>query len=236
MTPAKFAAYIRLKTKTNTTTFSDADILTYANIIKDDLAKEVIKANEDYFGIEIKKDLVAGRRNYGLPSYIFQMKTLQAKLDGENQKRLDEFDINSDKRPTDEASILANWSGKDPQFDIFGGQIFIYSDSAIIDVEDGLILNAIIYPEDLTSLAGTTDMSIASSTTTFGLPQALHYVWALKVVIEYKSSKEKPIPLTEREQNIAIEQASAINSLKGQNLDRTFVATIPNRDNHGQDY
>jgi lauroyl/myristoyl acyltransferase len=64
MTPANFASYIRLKTKTNATTFPDADILAYANIIKDDIAKEVTKANEDYFGMKFLRYLIAGQRGY----------------------------------------------------------------------------------------------------------------------------------------------------------------------------
>ena len=52
-------------------------------------------------------------------------------------------------------------------------------------------------------------------------------VWATKVIIEYKTSKERPIPLTEREQNVQIELDTAINSLKNQNLDRAVIATVP---------
>ena len=241
MTPAKFADYIRKRTKTNSTTFPDADLLLYANIIKDDLAKEITKANEDYFGIEILRDLVAGKRNYKFPSYVMnQMKYLQAKLDGTNWVELNEFDINSYQKTTDEDSILANFAGREPAFDLFGSEIQIYNDSAIIDVTGGLKLWAIIYPADLTSLAGITDMSVDPSTTTFAIPRQLHMAWATKVIVEYKSSKEKPIPLTERELNINSEVMLAINSLKEQNLDRVVVARFPTdkygRVDNGQDY
>lgn len=237
MTPAQFAKYIRLRTKTNATTFPDADILTFANIIKDDLAKEVTKANEDYFGIELLRSLQAGQRAYGFPTYVLnQIKYTQAKLDGTNWSKLEEFDITSYEKTTDESAILANWAGKKPMFDIFGNQLVIYSDSAILSVTDGLKLWAIIYPEDISSLAGTVDMSVPPSTTGFGLPRQLHFVWATKVIVEYKSSKEKPMPLTEREQNINNEMFLAINSLKEMNLDRTVVASMPNTGNNGQDY
>lgn len=237
MTPAQFASYIRLKTKTNSTTFSDADILVYANIVKDDIAKEVTKANEDYFGIELLRDLKVGERKYLFPTYLMnQMKFLQAKLDGTNWVTLEEFDVTSYERPTDEDSIRANFVGKKPAFDIFGNEIAIYSDSAIIDVTGGLKLWAIIYPADLSSLSGTGDMSINPSLTSFGMPRQLHKVWATKVIIEYKSSKEKPIPLSEQELSVDKDLTDAINSLKLQNLDRGVVATVPNNDNNGQDY
>lgn len=237
MTSKQFADYIRKKTKTNSTTFPDSEILLYANIIKDDIAKEVNKANEDYFGIRIVRDLKDGKRNYLFPSYVMgKIKYLQAKLDGTTQKRLDEFDINTYERPTNEDAILANWAGREPMFDIFGGEIVIYSDSTIIDVTGGLELWAIIFPADLTSLSGTSDMSIAPNKTSFGMPRQLHMVWATKVIIEYKTSKERPIPLTEREQNVQIELDTAINSLKNQNLDRAVVATVPDCGNNGQDF
>lgn len=237
MTPAKFAAYIRLRTKTNSTTFPDADILTYANIVKDDMVKEITKVNEDYFGMELLRDLEAGKRSYLYPSDVLnQIKYTQAMLDAINWSHLEEFDVNSYRRPTDEDSILANWAGKKPEFDIFGGQLVIYNDTAIIDVPDGLKLWAMIYPADLTSLAGTTDMSVAPSTISFGVPRQLHKVWATMVIVEYKTSKEKPIPLTEDEQNVQIAMQQAVNSLRGGNLDRAIVATVRDDSNNGQDY
>lgn len=237
MTPSKFAAYIRLKTKTNSTTFSDADILTYANIIKDDIAKEITKANEDYFGIELLRNLQSGKRNYSFPTDVLnQIKYVQAMLDinGVTWSVLKEFDINSYNRPTNETSIIESYTGKKPEFDIFGGQLFIYSDSAILNVENGLKLWSIIYPADLSSLSGTDDMSVAPTQTSFGLPRQFHKVWATKVIVEYKTSKEKPIPLTEQELNVDKDLLLAINAIKGGNLDRIITAEVPYND--GQDY
>lgn len=236
MTPAQFATYIRLKTRTNSTTFTDADILAYANIIKDDIAKEITKVNEDYFGIEFLRNLEAGKRAYSFPSDVLnQIKYTQAMLDGVNWQTMEEFDVTIYKRPTDEASIVANWKGKKPEFDIFGSQIVIYSEDAIIDVTEGLKLWAMIYPADLASLAGTTDMSVAPDEISFGMPRQFHYIWATKVIIEFKGSKEKPIPLTEKEQNVDKDLLLALGSLKGGNLDRTVTATVPDPYNNGQD-
>lgn len=236
MTPAQFASYIRDKTKTNSTTFPDAKILLYANIIKDDIAKEITKANEDYFGMKFYRNLEAGKRSYSFPSDILNtMKYLQAKLDGTKQKVLTQFDVNSWKRPTNESEILEYWQGKDPQFDIYGGSIEIYSDSAIIDVTNGLELWAMAYPADLASLAGTTDLSVPKDVYSTALPRQVHYVWATKVVIEYKNSKEKPIPLTEHEAKVDQDLQLAINALKGQDLNRSITATLPDCFNDGQD-
>jgi hypothetical protein len=237
MTHAEFARYIRLNTRTDSVTFPDADILLYANIVKNDIAKEIKKANEDYFGIELTRNLEAGKRNYGFPRYqLSQIKMVQAKLDGVHWSRLYEFDVNSYKGTTDEDAIRANFAGKLPQFDIFGGELVIYNDSAIADVDGGLKVWSIIFPENLTDLSLTTDMNIPSDNNNFAMPTELHEIWAIRVQCLYKNSKEKPIPLNEREANIKVEQQEAINSLKNQNMDRTVTATMGDTSNDGQDY
>lgn len=237
MTPVQFAKYIRYKTKTNATTLPDADLLILANVIKDDIAKEVIKANEDYFGMKFLRNLEAGKRGYSFPSdMLSQIKYLQVKLDGTNQKEIEQFDVTSYKRPTDEADIIANWQGKNPQFDVYGGSLYIYSDSAIVDVTNGLELWAIIYPQDLANLTDTTDMSVPYNTTSFGMPRQLHKVWATKIIADYKQSKEKPLPLSDTEQKVDIDIALAVNSLKGLDLNRSIVATVSDDSNNGQDY
>lgn len=236
MTPAQFASYIRDKTKTNKSTLPDEKILLYANIIKDDIAKEITKANEDYFGMKFYRNLEAGKRSYSFPSDVLNnIKYVQAKLNGTDWKVLTQFDVNTYKRPTNESEIRANWAGKDPEFDIFGGSLEVYSDDAIIDVTDGLELWAMVYPADLTSLSGTTDMSVPPNNISFGMPRQFHFVWATKVIIEYKNSKEKPIPLTEQEGKVDVDLQLAINALKGQDLNRSITATLPDYYNNGQD-
>lgn len=237
MIPVAFAKYIRYKTKTNATTFPDADILTLANVIKDDIAKEVIKANEDYFGMKLLRNLIAGQRGYAFPSDLLsQIKYLQVTLDGIKQQEIEQFDVTSYKRPTDEADIILNWQGRKPQFDVFGGSLYIYSDSAIIDVTNGLELWAIIYPQDLANLTDTNDMSVPYNTTSFGMPRQLHKVWATMVIADWKNSKEKPLPLSDTEQRVDVDLALAINSLKGLDLNRSIVATVSDDSHNGQDY
>ena len=62
---------------------------------------------------------------------------------------------------------------------------------------------AIQFPatSQLVILSSTEDMSADPSTTSHGMPREAHEIWARSVIIEYKNSKEKPIPLTEKELN-----------------------------------
>ena len=235
MTPAQFATLTRLYTNTNSSSFPDADILAYANIFKDDMAKEIAKRNEDYFGMKFTRDLQAGIREYGLPDEILNnIKYVEAKLDGSQQLRLDEFDLTSYERSTDEATIREMWTGRKPSFDIFRRALWLYSGDAIITVVDGLILWAIIYPAEIADLTSTIDMASDPSTIEHGFPRQFHELLARRVSIAYKTSKDRPIPLSEKEQMFEIDLQKALSAISGMNLDRTFKATTPK--DTGQDY
>lgn len=234
MNAVTFAAYIRKHTKTNASTYTDAEIIVDANVIKDELAKEIIKVNEDYFGMTLTRNLEAGKRNYGFPADILnQMKYVEAKINGTDWQPLTETDLGTYKGATDENSITANFAGK-YMFDIFGGELFILCGETMIDVTDGLKLRSMQWPEDITSLAGSSDLSVASLPTTVAMPRAIHEIWARKVIIAYKESKEKPMPLSEKEMVVDKDLALALNSLRGGNLSRSGEASTP-RDT-GQDY
>jgi len=138
----KFATLIRYYTKTNSTTFTDADILVLANIFKEDIAGLIGKeVGEDYFGLRFERDLIAGQREYDLPSEVMaRIKYLEVNLDGTEWKKLSEVDLNEHERTTDEATILNNYSNESPEYDLWDQSIFLLSGSAIIDVTNGLKL------------------------------------------------------------------------------------------------
>ncbi len=83
MTGTQFASYVRLQTKTNSTTLSDANICLLANIIKDGrIAPEIVSLDEAYFGMPERTDLVNGQREYPLPvDMISHLKKVEAVLD-----------------------------------------------------------------------------------------------------------------------------------------------------------
>ena len=245
MTGTQFAAYIRQQTRQDSTTLPDAAIVALGVALQDDIVKEIVKTNEDYFGIAMTRNLTINQRNYKFPTdMLSQMKYLEAKLDGTNWKRLTETDMNSLGITTDEASIVAAYAGQEPQFDIMGGEVYILSDSAIAAVTDGLKLWAFIYPTSLTTgvLAGSDDLSTPPSTTSFGyMPRQFHRLWADAIVIEWKGSQDKPVALTQSEMNWENRLQLALNSIKKMNLDRASEAAIPSTDGRGnsldgQDY
>lgn len=235
-----FVGFIRKQTKTNATTFTDAEIVSYANVVKDELAAEIASnVDEKYFEIELTRDLEAGVRDYTFPNdMLVHMTFAQVSFDGEAWHPMREADLShlTDTAILTESYITDLYAMKKPEFYISGRSLKILSNDSIVNVSGGLKILAEIYPEELTTgdLSSGNDLSVPSSNITHRLPRQVHLHWATKVVILYKQGKEKPIPLTQQEQRIDIDLQGAMTKLAPRNTDRSFVASVPQDD--GQDY
>jgi hypothetical protein len=232
----KFATLVRYYTKTNSTTFTDADILILANIFKDDISGLIAsEVGEDYFGLRFERDLNAGQREYDLPAELMsRMKYLQAKLNGTDWEKLNETDLSTYGKAIDEDTIEATYADKDPEFDLWDQGINILSADPIIDVTNGLKLWAIIFPADFPNLTSTEDMSTNPDDYSHGFPRQFHELLARRVSIAYKSSKDRPIPLSEKEKLYEVDLNTQVQSMKEANLDRSTEPSYPYDD--GSDY
>lgn len=233
MTPASFASYIRFMTRTNSTTFSDANLLALMNIRLDELGRSIVDVDENILITPQLNSLVANQREYPLPSdMLSSFDRIEAKLDGTNFVKLEEIDQREmDRSLLTEAVITENYSNLEggARYSLGRNSIFIFS-GTITDVTDGLAIMVNTWPAAITSLVGTTDMSVDPSNTTHGVPRALHEIWARGVIIDWKSSREKPIPLTERELSYNTDKYKAISDLKPQNRDREVIGSVPHND------
>lgn len=245
MTPAEFTTYVRFMTRSTSATFTDANLLALMKIRQDEIARAILKADEDILLIPQYADLVASSitaREYPQPQDILsRIKRVEAKLDGTNFIKLFELDITEhDKSISTEADIVANFGNLEGEafFDLLRKSLYIYS-GTISAVTDGLRVYVNTYPAPITDLTDTTDMSNDPSTTTHGIPRAMHEIWARGVIIDYKSSREKPIPLSEKELSYKMDLQESIEALKSGNLDRETTGKLPpasTRGNNGFDY
>lgn len=243
MNGLQFAKLIRFRTRTNSTTFSDADLVAVANMVKDKLATKVIKADENIFTMPMYANLAvkldgSPQREYPMPGDILsKIKRVEAMLDGSEYILLDELQLNQYKDVTDEATIVANFQNIKGMafYELTRRSIKLYT-GTFGAVSRGLKLHANIYPADITATTLTldTDISIDPTTTSFGLPRELHPVWVDGVVIEWKNSREKPIPLTESELLWDKNVNSAISDIRNANQDREIIASVPRDD--GSEY
>lgn len=241
MTPAELAAYVRLKTRTNSTTLTNADLLILGNKVKSDICQRALETDEDIFLVPTYLDLVEDQREYPMHSNILsRIKRVEVNFTDETDDytKLKSFDLAGYDNPvTGETNIInhfANFYGK-CFYDIMRKSIFIYSGS-IIDVTDGVRIWVNTWPANIATMAGTTDMSVDPSTTTHGIPKELHSVLAKGMIIEWKESQEKPIPLTQSEENYEFSLEKAIQTLKKADYDREVIGKLPDRVTfHGED-
>lgn len=241
MTGTTFATYIRKLTKTNSSTFTDADLVSFANVCKDDIAEQIVaNVDENYFDLILDRNLEEDIRDYSLPDNILKhLRYVSAKLDGTTPERLTEAFLSQFQNPIlEETQLKEIYAMRKPQFLIQGESIRILSGQDITAVDNGLTIVAEVYPADLTtdSLSAVTDLSIPENDTAHALPRAVHKVWAEMVSAEFKQSKDRPIPLTQTEQLVQINLLEAFKKLGKRNAARSFKATVPTVGGHGYDY
>ena len=244
MTGKEFVDLVRLYTRTNSTTLSNADLILLANARLEELARSVLKADEDVLTLPMTTNLIAGRREYPLPvGLLSRIKYVEICFDGTNWVHLDEFDLNKYRRTSDESTILANFSNEKGHcfYDIDRKSLWIYS-GTITAIVGGMKLwcNTYMAKLDNNRIAdNSTDLSTDPTSVTHGVPRELHEIWARGVSIDWKSTRQKPIPLTERELNYKVDLQDCVMTMQHGNYDRSVYASIPpasDRGNNGANY
>lgn len=234
---SKFTSLLRYRTNKNPTTLTDAEIVELMNFHKDNLVHRVVnEVTESYFGAIATTNLVADQREYALPvdsntgDEVISLEKVDAKLNGTDWIELEEVQLASLDRPTNEDLILAHYSNSEgsAKFYQFRGGIFLLT-GEIVNVSDGLKIHFGTYPSDwaITHLDDTTDISIAPSSVTRGFPKELHAPLLYLCSKDVKSNSDKPLPLDEYEQNIEKHIDHAISQLNKKNKDRSYVITTP---------
>ena len=232
MTFAEMTAYIRLKTRTSSTTLTNADLLILYNVVKNNVCQRALEVDEDIFEVPTYMNLVssATQREYPLSANLLsRISRVEAALDGTNYIKLEEIDLQDIHVPiTTEANITKYFTNTEGEafYDISRNAITIYS-GTITAGTNTLRIWQNTWPADATDMTSSTDASVDPSTTTHGTPKALHMVICKGVIIEWKESKEKPIPLTERELKWEFDLQQAIMTMKKANYDRQVIGSVP---------
>ena len=228
MTGTELAALCRYYTKTNSTTFTSADMLPLVNIFKNEIASRIVETNNGNFLVPSTFNLVADQREYGLPDdMLSRLHKVELKFVS-TDSRFPAIGVKDYYGSETESEIVKQFSNIEGEFGytIRRRALFILS-GTIIAVTSGGRIWYHAYPADLANLTGSTDLNVDPSTTTFGFPKQFHELLARRVSIAYKGSQPKPIALNATEQNyekdlsIQLDSVSSIdNSMEviGENL------------------
>ena len=232
----------RKKSKTNTITFPDADMLLYIKSKLPQFQVDIEEVNEDYLGSVEFRDLRATgtgtytdggetylTREYNLPSdMIPRLKYVSAKLNGVDWIRLKHYDLNDIKIPFEEERILQRFNNAEgvAGYEIFRGSLFLLTGKIENAVSDGLKIWAYSFSEVPTSIpvAGS-DEDVEFDL--YGIPEPMQELFALALSMEWKSNQEIPVPFSAQEQNFYALYAKALQSLKGLDRSKEIVFERP---------
>jgi len=232
----------RRKSKTNSATFSDADMLLYLKAKIPQFQSDIEQTNEDYMGSIEFRDLRATgdgtytdsgttylSREYNLPTdMIPRLKFVSAKLDGENWIRLKQYDLNNIKIPFEEANILSTFNNTEgiAGYEIFRGSLFLLTGEIEEEIENGLK----IWTYSFSALPATIPIAFSEQDIDldmYGIPETMHELLATALCIEWKGNLETPVPLTLAEQNYYALYEKALRSLKALDRDQEIQFARP---------
>lgn len=242
MTPAEFATYIRFKTRTNATTFTDSDILALMKIRQLEIARAIVKADEDILLIPQTTDLIKDQREYSFASdALLKIRRVEVSFDGSTWIKLTRVPITDIHFPLTETEITNRYANTEGNASYMLSRKALYLLSgSIVAVDEGLKVWFNTWPAACTDLTeAVIDLSVDPSDTTHGIPKEMHEIWARGIIIDYKGSREKPIPLNETELRYEFDKNEAINALRNQDMDFEVRAKLPpasDRGNNGYNY
>lgn len=239
MTGAQLAALIRYKTRTNSTTFTDADMLPLVNMFKDEIASMIVERNAGYFLIPSTFNLVANQREYFLGNDVLnRIKKVELKFDS-SSARLPARALKDYLGSETESEIVKNFSNAEGQFAyVIRRRSLLILSGTIASVTDGGRFWAYIYPADLSVLSGSTDLTNDPSTTSFGIPRQFHELWARRVAMEYKSRQPKPIRFSPMENNYYQDLNIQLDAISVNDESEEIIADYPSAQdlwNNGHD-
>ena len=238
MTGAALAALIRRKTKTDSTTYTDANILIDINLMKDEIASRIATAKEEAFNVTTNDDLVEDQRLYPYETDVMnQLVRLELKFTSDGDYVLaTPIKLSRARIPMQESIIISYYDNEAPRYFIRGKHIYILS-GAITAVTSGIRWVYRCFPVDLANITGVTDLSIDTSATELGFPREFHELLARRVAIEYKDTNN--ISLSKKELDYEIDLQEAIDNFDNPNADEEIVGELPSgayRGDNGAEY
>lgn len=235
MTGADFASYVRYLTNTNSTTFTDDEIVLLANAIQRPLARKIANLDEGEFEISMTRDLVASTdfdaREYDVDYDIMRIKRLEAKPDGSTWIRFDKFKHNAYQKPSTESDVRSNFGNSENKafYDVSRRSLWLFC-GEITAVSEGMKLWAQVYPINLVAgdLALSTELSIPTTSKTFRIPSDFHEIWGRMISRIHRMSKDKPLPVTEMEAAIKPDLDELLNEFNNSTLEENaLVGGLP---------
>jgi len=239
MKPNELATYVRLLTKTNSTTFTDADMLVFANLYIDEFASRIVEMDTGAFEVPYLFNLVANQREYAIGDDVLnRLHKVEIK-----------FTATDDRQP---ATYVKDYRGSETEAQItslysngLGGfaytlrrRAMLLLSGTIITVSQGVRMTSLVFPEKLANLTDSSvSMEVDPSSTTFGFPRQFHELLGRKISIAWKSLQAMALsPLEQSFERDLLKQLEAYSTTNNEGTTRSDDVTNQDSGNDGYDY
>ena len=233
MKASELATIIRTKTKTNSTTYTDADMLVDVNLFKDEIASKIQRIRPEHWNMPSYNNLVADQREYAFPSDVMNniVKVSLKFGTASTDKFVRTFPIkrNDYLDTLEETKIVNDFTNDEPNYFIRRKAIYILS-GTIISVTNGILLVYNAFPADLTIMTeNTLEIEADPTTTSHGFPREFHELLARRVSIEYKDRND--IVLSRKELQYETDLQNQLDDFSIVNLDQQITGNLPSSTN-----
>lgn len=237
MTPLVLATSIRKKTRTDTTSYTDATMLTDVNELKDEIAGLIQEKRPEFFNLETLQNLVLNTREYDFPTGVMNnIVRVELKFTSTGDYvPANPVDFKDVSVALQESKIVEEYDNDEPRYFVRNQGIYILS-GAIIAVTSGIRITVNSFPADLANMTGnTTDISVKPSSITHGFPREFHEILARRVAIDYKDRNE--IALSSREHKYKEDLDDLLDNFDTPNLALETKMNFPATDSdHGYNF
>ena len=230
MTGAELATMIRVKTGSNSTTFTDVVMLPMVKVFKDEISSLITEKNPMIFAVPAKDNLVANQRSYAIPDDKLNSLVKVECMFVSGDAYIPVVSIKDYEGSETESEIVKDYANvKGKCFYYIRRRAIQILSGTISAVTNGLRYWYLTYPANpiISGTGSTTDMSVDPSTTTHGFPRQFHELLARRVSIEWKGSRPKPIPLNETERNYERDLERQLNAIAREDLNLEIVGELP---------
>jgi len=237
MTGTQLAALIRRKTRTTTSTYTDANMLVDVNVAIEELAGQIQQVRPEIWNMPMLADLVADQREYGCASDMLNnIVSLELKFSSTaDYVPATPLKKNLSDSALQESVIVGAYNNYTPFYFLRRKAVYILS-GTIVEVTNGFKLVSNIFPATLADLSGVTDLSADPTTTSHGFPREFHLLLADRVSIMFKNMKSMKLDRDELTYDQRLE--AKLEEFSIANLDLQETADMPGSaslSNHGFD-
>lgn len=229
--------------KTVDGTFTQANKLVLVNLVKDEIAGRITDKDESYFILPYTFNLVASTidaREYSLQDDMMSnLVSVELAFDGTQSPLQYVRAIKTTLQTAidvtgglTEGNITNNYNNTIPYYFVYRRSIYILS-ATISAVTNGGRIRYRVFPADLANLTGTVNLNVDPTTTSFGMPQQFHELWARRVAILWKSQRPNPIKLSPFELDYENDLKFKLDELKRDDLSEEILGLLPNTSREG---